>query len=87
LPSCVCLKMEVVIQRAKSGSVTVDGSIVAEISRGLVCLVGVCSSDTPEDVQWVSTRLLGAKVHCYGNAIVKRAFSLLHEFQLLVMGE
>jgi D-tyrosyl-tRNA(Tyr) deacylase len=54
--------MRVVLQRVKSGSVSIDGSVVAEISSGIVCLVGICSSDTVEDVRWMSTRLLGAKV-------------------------
>lgn len=54
--------MRVVVQRVKSGSVTVDGTLVSEIGKGIVCLVGICERDTPADAQWMSTRLLGVKL-------------------------
>lgn len=41
--------MRVVLQRAKSASVSIDGEIVGKIdSPGLVLLVGVTHDDTPE---------------------------------------
>jgi D-aminoacyl-tRNA deacylase len=38
--------MRAVIQRVKNASVTVDNEIVAEISRGMVILLGIAPTDT-----------------------------------------
>lgn len=54
--------MRVVIQRVKSGSVSVDGSVVSQIGKGIVCLVGIVDSDTLADAQWLVTRTLGCKL-------------------------
>lgn len=40
--------MRAVIQRVSSGSVTVEGSIIAEINHGLVILLGIGPADTEE---------------------------------------
>ncbi len=40
--------MRAVIQRVSSGSVTVEGSIIAEINHGLVILLGIGPTDTEE---------------------------------------
>jgi len=38
--------MKAVIQRVSQGSVTIDGEVVAEISEGLVILLGIAPGDT-----------------------------------------
>ena len=41
--------MRIVVQRAKSGKVTVNGEVVGQLpSPGLVLLVGITHDDTPE---------------------------------------
>ena len=40
-----------VIQRVKSGRVSVDGKVVGEIEAGLVCYVGISRDDTPDDLE------------------------------------
>jgi D-tyrosyl-tRNA(Tyr) deacylase len=47
--------MKVVIQRVSS-SVTIDAKIVAE-PKGLMVLVGIEDSDTPEDISWLTSKL------------------------------
>ena len=54
--------MRVVIQRVKSASIMVEGAVVAEISANILCLVGLCETDTAEDVRWAVPRILGAKL-------------------------
>ncbi len=56
------IAMRVVLQRVTSASVMVDGAVVSEIGRGIMCLVGICDGDTEADAAWLSTRLLGAKL-------------------------
>lgn len=50
--------MRVVLQRVTSGSVRVEGEIVGQIGKGLVCLVGVGRQDTEEDAEFCCRRLL-----------------------------
>ena len=43
--------MRAVIQRVSKASVTIEGTKVADIASGLLVLLGVIDSDTPEDIQ------------------------------------
>eukprot|EP01026_Neomeris_dumetosa_P074344 TRINITY_DN7724_c0_g1_i1.p2 TRINITY_DN7724_c0_g1~~TRINITY_DN7724_c0_g1_i1.p2 ORF type:complete len:161 (+),score=19.02 TRINITY_DN7724_c0_g1_i1:89-571(+) len=54
--------MRVVIQRVKSASVTVEGSIVSQIGSGLVCLVGIREGDRQEDADYICRKLLNLRV-------------------------
>lgn len=49
--------MKIVIQRVKSASVTVEGSKVGEIERGLLILVGIHETDTREHIDWCCNKL------------------------------
>ena len=49
--------MRVVLQRAKSGSVTVEGQVVGAIEKGYVLLVGVTHDDTVEDLQYCAKKV------------------------------
>lgn len=49
--------MRVVIQRAKQGSVTVDGVVTGTIDKGYVLLVGITHTDTAEDVAYVAKKI------------------------------
>ncbi|MBE9171392.1 D-tyrosyl-tRNA(Tyr) deacylase [Pleurocapsales cyanobacterium LEGE 06147] len=50
--------MRVVIQRVKSSFVTVDGEIVGKIGRGLNLLVGIASTDTDTELDWMARKCL-----------------------------
>ncbi len=54
--------MRVVLQRAKESSVTVDGKIVGEITRGFVILVGITHTDTPEIVRKMAQKVVNLRV-------------------------
>ena len=54
--------MRLVIQRVKSASVTVDGTIVSSIGPGVLALVGLHEHDTEQDLAYCCKRLLGAKL-------------------------
>jgi len=45
--------MRVLIQKVKSSQMTIDGEIVGAIERGLNLLVGIASSDTEAEVNWM----------------------------------
>lgn len=50
--------MRVVIQRVKSSQVTVNGQIVGQIGRGLNLLVGIASTDTQAELDWMVRKCL-----------------------------
>ncbi len=50
--------MRVIIQRVKSSQVTVNGEIVGKIGRGLNLLVGIASSDTQSELDWMARKCL-----------------------------
>ena len=49
--------MRIVLQRAKSGSVTVDGQIVGTIDKGYVLLVGITHEDTVDDLVYCAKKV------------------------------
>lgn len=59
--------MRVLLQRVSRASVTVDGSVVGQIERGLLCLLGFCVEDSDaarndEALRWISSKVLGARL-------------------------
>ena len=54
--------MKIVVQRVKEASVTVDGSIVGQIGKGFLVLLGVCKDDTEQQADRLSKKLLGLRI-------------------------
>lgn len=48
--------MKAVIQRVKNASVTIDGTVISEIGKGYLILVGVMEGDTEEDAELLSKK-------------------------------
>lgn len=58
--------MRAVLQRVTQSSVTIDGSIVADINEGLLVLVGIEDADTQEDIDWLAAKI--AKLRIFNDA-------------------
>lgn len=54
--------MKVVIQRVKSAEVSIDGTIVGKIGKGLLLLLGVGSSDTEEILDKYIDKILNLRI-------------------------
>jgi len=54
--------MRAVIQRVRQASITVDGSLVAQIGKGLLALVAVARDDTREDLIWMARKVLELRI-------------------------
>lgn len=50
--------MKVIIQRVQSSQVVVDGQIVGKIGRGLNLLIGISSTDTEAELDWMARKCL-----------------------------
>lgn len=62
--------MRVVIQRVKNASVTVEGQIIGSIFKGLLVLVGIENTDTKEDIEWLSGKIVGLRVFDDENGVM-----------------
>ena len=67
--------MRVLLQRAAAGSVTINGECVGKIGKGLVLLIGVTHTDTPEDVDYLVKKC--AKLRIFSDENGKMNLSLM----------
>ncbi len=56
------IHMRIVVQRVSSASVTVDCEVVGQIERGFVVFLGITGSDTRDDVNYLTNKLIGLRV-------------------------
>ena len=54
--------MRLVLQRVKTGAVTVKETKIAEIGHGLVILVGVGQQDTQEQANWLAEKCANLRI-------------------------
>ncbi|NLZ61288.1 MAG: D-tyrosyl-tRNA(Tyr) deacylase [Acholeplasmataceae bacterium] len=54
--------MRALIQRVSRASVSVDDSIVAQIDRGLLILVGFTEGDTEEKIRWIVNKIAKLRI-------------------------
>jgi D-tyrosyl-tRNA(Tyr) deacylase len=54
--------LKVILQRVSSASVTIDSTIVANIQKGLLVLVGIEDADTQEDIHWLSQKIVNLRI-------------------------
>jgi len=81
--------MKSVIQRVSQASVKIDNTIVAEIQKGLLVLVGIEDADNQEDSNWLASKIVNLRIFgdendimnlsvkdCDGDIIVVSQFTL-----------
>ena len=54
--------MRAVLQRVSRAKVTIAGEIAGEIGPGLLVLLGVAPSDTPEQARWLAEKIVGLRI-------------------------
>jgi D-aminoacyl-tRNA deacylase len=54
--------MKAVIQRVSEASVTIDGTKVANIQKGLLVLVGFEDIDSQEDSNWLTSKIANLRI-------------------------
>jgi len=54
--------MKFVIQRVSRASVTVNGTDIRTIGKGLMVLVGIGKDDTDADIKWMTHKLLNLRI-------------------------
>ncbi len=54
--------MKAVIQRVSQASVTIGGSLFAEIRSGLLVLIGIEDADNNDDIEWLSNKIINLRI-------------------------
>jgi D-tyrosyl-tRNA(Tyr) deacylase len=54
--------MRAVVQRVRHARVLIDGAVVGEIGQGLLILLGVTQTDTPEQARWLAEKIVGLRI-------------------------
>ena len=66
--------MIAVIQRVSQASVTIENEVKGQIGTGFVVLLGITHTDSREDVEWLSKKIVGMRV--FGDADQKMSLDL-----------
>lgn len=54
--------MRVILQRVKASQVTIEGEVIGKIGRGLNLLVGIATTDTETELDWMVRKCLGLRL-------------------------
>ena len=65
--------MRAVLQRVSQASVTVEGKLISEIQTGLLVLLGVEEADTPEDIKWLSKKIVNLRIFSDENELMNKS--------------
>jgi len=65
--------MRAVIQRVSEASVTIDGKRVADSKAGLLILVGIEDTDTGEDIDWLSAKIVKLRIFGDDEGLMNRS--------------
>jgi D-aminoacyl-tRNA deacylase len=65
--------MRVTVQRVLEASVKVEGEIIGEIKRGLLIFLGIEDADSPEDIDWLTSKISKLRIFSDDNAAMNRS--------------
>ena len=65
--------MRAVIQRVSEAKVSIAGIVKGAIQRGLAVLLAVEESDTPEDIEWLSGKIVRLRVFNDADGVMNRS--------------
>ncbi len=78
--------MRIVIQRVEKASVDVEGRTVGKIAQGLLILVGVEETDSEDDVDWLSRKIVNLRIFNDENGVMNRSLMDI-QGELLVISQ
>jgi D-tyrosyl-tRNA(Tyr) deacylase len=76
--------MRAVIQRVSEGRVVIDGNVKGAIQHGLVVLLAVEDADTPEDIEWLSGKIVRLRIFNDDAGVMNRSVQEIQGDILLV---
>jgi len=67
------LKMRVVIQRVSHASVEIEGKVKSSIQEGYMILLGIENTDSQEDIDWLTRKIIGLRVFDDENGVMNKS--------------
>jgi D-aminoacyl-tRNA deacylase len=65
--------MKAVIQRVSEASVTIERTVKGAIENGLLVLLAIEEADTPEDIEWLSGKIVRLRVFPDHDGVMNRS--------------
>jgi len=65
--------MRAVVQRVKYAKVTVDGSVISEIGKGFLILLGIENTDGKDDIDWLVRKIANLRVFNDAEEVMNRS--------------
>ena len=65
--------MRALIQRVSHASVTIDNQLKSSIQQGLLVLIGIEDSDTNEDSEWLTSKLVNLRIFDDENGVMNKS--------------
>lgn len=62
--------MRAVIQRVSEAGVTIEGKMRSKIGKGLLIFLGIEDSDGPEDIEWLSAKIVNLRIFNDKNGVM-----------------
>ena len=62
--------MRAVVQRVIRASVMIHGNVQSAIKSGLMILLGIEDADGPDDIQWLSNKLINLRIFNDANGVM-----------------
>lgn len=78
--------MKVVLQRVNTASVLIDNQEHSSIEKGILILLGVEVSDAPEDVLWLSAKVVNLRIFNDENGLMNLSVKEI-EGEILVVSQ
>lgn len=84
--------MRAVVQRVKDAKVEVDGVVIGEIGRGLLIFIGIETTDTQKDTDYIVDKCAGLRVFddetgVMNKSVVDAGGAMLVVSQFTIMGD
>lgn len=76
--------MKVVIQRVSSAAVHINGSVHSQIQQGLLIFLGIDSSDTIADADWLCQKIIGLRIFSDQDGLMNQSVLDINGALLLV---
>lgn len=78
--------MRIIIQRVTTATLTIHGQTHAQIGPGLLILIGITHTDTPQDAQWLAAKTLNLRIFPDHQGIMNRSLLDTHG-QILIVSQ
>ena len=65
--------MRALIQRVSHASVTIDDQLKSSIQQGLLVLIGIEDSDTNEDCEWLTSKIVNLRIFDDENGVMNKS--------------